>query len=61
MAGQFYAARSRATAEQRALLERTRGRFLAYRDRCSSNSCMAGAYRDRMREISDIMAGRWRP
>ena len=61
MASQFYSARSRADPAERALLERTRGRFLAYRDRCGSNACMAAAYRDRMREISDIMAGRWRP
>jgi len=46
---------------QNALLHQTRDRFLAFRDRCGNNSCIAGAYRDRIREISDIMAGRWQP
>jgi hypothetical protein len=59
MAGQFVRARSQASAEERALLDRTRGRFLAYRDSCRSDACIADAYRGRMREISDIMAGRW--
>ena len=61
MASQFYSARSRATPQQRALLERTRGTFLGYRNRCRNTDCIAAAYRDRMREISDIMAGRWNP
>lgn len=61
MAAQFNRAVSAANPAQRQLLERTRGRFLAYRDSCGSEACMAGAYRDRMREISDIMAGRWNP
>ena len=39
--------------------ERTRDRFLRYRDRCRSDACIADAYRGRMREIGDIMAGRW--
>lgn len=60
MAGQFNAAISRADSEQRALLQRTRGRFLSYRDRCATNQCVAETYRSRMREISDIVAGRWR-
>ncbi|MDQ3482196.1 MAG: hypothetical protein M3448_02130, partial [Pseudomonadota bacterium] len=60
MASQFYGAMSQGDAAQRALLQRTRGRFLSYRDSCRSDACVAGAYRDRMREISDIMAGRWR-
>lgn len=60
MAGQFNAAMSRADSEQRALLQRTRARFLSYRDRCATNQCIAETYRSRMREISDIMAGRWR-
>ena len=61
MAGQFNSAMSRADPEQRALLQRTRNSFLSYRDRCGSNSCIAETYRGRMREISDIMAGRWSP
>ena len=52
---------STSTPEAQALLRRTRDRFLAYRDRCPNNACVAGAYQDRMREISDIAAGRWQP
>jgi uncharacterized protein YecT (DUF1311 family) len=61
MASQFNRARSQASASERALLDRTRGRFLSYRDGCRSDDCIADAYRGRMREISDIMAGRWQP
>jgi uncharacterized protein YecT (DUF1311 family) len=60
MAGEFNSAMRQANRQQRALLERTRGRFLSFRDRCSTNQCIADAYRGRMREISDIMADRWR-
>lgn len=60
MASQFRNALTQADRRQRALLERTRGRFLSYRDRCATNQCMAETYRSRMREISDIMANRWR-
>lgn len=61
MAVQFNNALSRADSEERALLQRTRDSFLSYRDRCGSNSCIAETYRGRMREISDIIAGRWSP
>jgi uncharacterized protein YecT (DUF1311 family) len=61
MASQFFTARRNANASQRALLDRTRGRFLAYRDRCRSDSCIADAYRGRIAEIRDIMDGRWNP
>ncbi len=61
MAAQFSSARAQASPSERALLDRTRGRFLAYRDGCRSDDCIADAYRGRMREISDIMAGRWQP
>ncbi|WP_114228008.1 MULTISPECIES: lysozyme inhibitor LprI family protein [Sphingomonas] len=50
-----------ASSTQYALLHQTRDRFLGYRDRCANSACMAAAYRDRIREISDIMAGRWQP
>lgn len=60
MAGQFNAAMSRGNSEQRALLQRTRSRFLSYRDRCANSQCVAQTYRSRMREIDDITAGRWR-
>ena len=61
MAAQFYRAMSDADAEQRANLQRTRDAFLAYRDRCPNNACIAETYRGRMREIRDIMLGTWRP
>ncbi|QNM83232.1 hypothetical protein H8M03_02460 [Sphingomonas sabuli] len=60
MASQFNGALREASRDQRALLERTRGRFLSYRDRCGTNQCIAETYRSRMREIGDIMADRWR-
>ena len=59
MASQFVRATAAAGPRQRAQLRATRDAFLRYRDRCSSEACIAGAYRDRMREIGDIMAGRW--
>jgi uncharacterized protein len=60
MSSHFNNAMRQATPAQRELLERTRGRFLAYRNQCGSPDCIAEAYRDRMREINDIAAGRWR-
>ena len=60
MAAQFNRAVSDGDAEQRALLRSTRTRFLSYRDSCRSDSCIADAYRGRMREIRDIQDGRWR-
>jgi hypothetical protein len=43
------------------LLQSTRNRFVAYRDRCPNRQCIADAYLSRMREIRDIMEGRWQP
>ncbi|HEX2804492.1 MAG TPA: hypothetical protein VHN55_11020 [Sphingomicrobium sp.] len=60
MAAQFNRAMMEADRGQRRLLERTRDRFLSYRNRCSNNECIANTYRSRMREISDIVADRWR-
>ncbi|MEO6256744.1 MAG: hypothetical protein ABIO69_08045 [Sphingomicrobium sp.] len=60
MAAQFNSAMAEADGQQRALLQSTRGRFLGFRDACRSNSCIADAYRGRMAEIRDIMAGRWK-
>lgn len=60
MAGQYNAAVSEADSSQRRLLERTRSRFLSYRDRCTNDECIANTYRSRNREIQDIMADRWR-
>jgi uncharacterized protein YecT (DUF1311 family) len=61
MAALYVTAIAQATPQQRALLRRTRNRFLAYRDRCPSRSCIGAAYEGRMREIRDIMEGRWQP
>ena len=61
MAAQYYRAISGADAAQRAQLVRSRDDFLQFRDRCSSNACIAETYRGRMREIRDIMAGSWQP
>jgi uncharacterized protein YecT (DUF1311 family) len=59
MSSRYFASLREANATQRALLERTRGSFLAFRNRCGSDSCIADAYRGRIREIADIMADRW--
>ena len=61
MASQFSSAISEADGQQRALLTRTRDSFLVYRDRCTSNDCIAETYRGRIREIRDIMLGKWTP
>ena len=44
----------------RAMLQRSRDRFLGYRDQCPSNACIAETYRGRIREIRDIASGRLR-
>jgi hypothetical protein len=56
MAAMFYGAMDEADRGTRRELNRTRDRFLAYRDRCRSEDCVAQAYEGRMREIDDIMA-----
>ena len=61
MASQYVRAVSAGSAQQRALLSRTRGEFLRHRDSCPNDACIAETYRGRMREISDIMGGRWDP
>ncbi|NUT01758.1 MAG: hypothetical protein HOP96_12375 [Sphingomonas sp.] len=61
MATQFGGALKDADPAQRTQLIRTRDAFLTYRDRCTSNECIAETYRGRMREIRDIMLGRWQP
>jgi nitrite reductase/ring-hydroxylating ferredoxin subunit len=60
MAAQYVRSMAEASPEQQALLRRTRDRFLAYRDRCPDRKCIGDAYVGRMREIRDIMEGRWR-
>lgn len=61
MATQYYRAVSAASPRQRQLLHSTRDEFLRFRDRCTSNGCIAETYRGRMREIGDIMRGTWQP
>ncbi|HEX6742157.1 MAG TPA: hypothetical protein VF079_10245 [Sphingomicrobium sp.] len=61
MTSQYRRALAAASPEQRQLLQTTRDRFLAYRDRCPNRTCMADAYVGRMREIRDIMEGRLTP
>jgi uncharacterized protein len=60
MAAQYRRALANGGARERALLVETRDRFLGFRDRCPSNACIDRADRWRMREIDDIVAGRWR-
>ena len=50
-----------ASPDQRDLLRETGQRFLAYRDRCADRKCIADAYIGRIREIRDIVEGRWEP
>lgn len=59
MAGQYRDAVADATPQQRAMLAQSRDRFLTYRDRCPTPACVADTYLGRMREIRDIMAGRF--
>ena len=59
MSAEYYRAVSAARPGQRVILERSRTRFLRYRDSCGSEACIADAYRGRMREIAGIMTGGW--
>lgn len=61
MAAEYSRALDGAAPPQMLQLRQTRDRFLAYRDRCPNSTCIAAAYNDRIREIRDIMAGRWVP
>ena len=56
MSSQFYSALTDASPRARRELRRTRDRFLAYRERCRDEACVADAYEGRMREINDIMS-----
>jgi hypothetical protein len=56
MSSLFYSALADADPGTRAQLRRTRDRFLAYRERCGSEACVAEAYDGRMEEIRDIMS-----
>ena len=55
MAAQYRSATASSDRRTRAELERSRGRFLAFRDQCPSDDCIADTYRGRIREIRDIV------
>jgi hypothetical protein len=55
MSSLFFSSLNDADPRTRAELQRTRNRFLAYRDRCQSEECIAEAYDGRMQEIRDIV------
>jgi hypothetical protein len=61
MATQYRRSLVSASPLQQQQQQATRDRFLAYRDRCPNRQCMGDAYVGRMREIRDIMEGRWQP
>lgn len=61
LAAEYGRAITVATPEQRALLRQTGQRFSAYRNRCPDRQCIASAYAGRVREIRDIIEGRWQP
>ena len=56
MSSLYFQALSDADGGQRRALQSTRNRFLAYRDRCRDEACVADAYQGRMQEIRDIMS-----
>ncbi len=58
MASVYYSTIAEADGATRRRLRRTRDRFLAYRERCRSEACIADAYEGRIREIEDIAAER---
>jgi uncharacterized protein YecT (DUF1311 family) len=60
MASDFQRAMASEDDRQRRLLQRTRNRFLSYRNRCATNQCIEETYQSRIREIGDIMTGNWR-
>ena len=52
---------SQADEQKRSVLLRTRQAFNERRDACASPNCMTSAYVSRLRQISEIMAGRPQP
>jgi uncharacterized protein len=61
MTAQYRRAQSSASPQQQEVLRETARRFYDYRDHCRNRQCIADAYIGRMREIRDIMEGRWQP
>ena len=60
MAAQYVDALRDADPRTRAELQRSRDRFLSFRDQCPNSACIADTYRGRIREIHDIANGRLR-
>lgn len=56
MAAVFYSELARASAETKRALRRSRDKFLAKRERCSSEACVARVYEERVTEIRRIGA-----
>lgn len=54
MSAAYYSEMARADAATKRALRQTRDRFLAKRERCSSESCVASAYQERVAEIRRI-------
>jgi uncharacterized protein YecT (DUF1311 family) len=54
MSATYYGQMARADAATKRALRRTRDAFLARRDRCSTDACVAQAYRERVAEIRRI-------
>jgi uncharacterized protein YecT (DUF1311 family) len=54
MASAYYAAMAQTDGETRGRLRRTRDRFLARRERCANQACVAAVYEERVREIREI-------
>jgi hypothetical protein len=61
MTREYRRALAAAPPAQAELLRGTARRFYIYRDRCPNRQCIADAYVGRMREIRDIVEGRWSP
>ena len=55
MSSLFFSALNDADPRTRTELQRTRNRFLNYRERCASEACISEAYDGRMQEIRDIV------
>ena len=56
MSSVFYSALADANPRAKRELRQSRDRFLAYRERCPDEACVAAAYDDRISEIRDIMS-----
>jgi uncharacterized protein len=56
MAAQYRDAYAAASPETKDALRTTAHRFYGFRDNCPDARCIASGYRERMREIDDLMA-----